>query len=365
MSTTIPFEIHLQRDSNFRLDVKFCIPKCGLTVLFGPSGCGKTTLLRAIAGLEKQAKGYIGLGNEIWLNSELNLFVPTYQRHIGYVFQEPSLFEHLNVYENLCFGLKRSRPKDGAERLQHAIHLLGIEDLLTRSIDELSGGEKQRCAIARALCLRPKILLMDEPLSALDQARKNEIIPWLIKVKEELSIPILYVTHSLDELLKLGDYVITLHQGSLQAQGTLSELIAHNQLPFAKGSDEYAILEGTVQHIDPQWHHAHIAMQGWVITAPGEALHVGQKVRLQVYAQDVALSKAPLEDCSIQNQLFVRIDRIDDLASTQSTLLLTLKHPQTERVLLARVLKKSAHALQLQVGQTLYAHIKGARLLKT
>lgn len=188
-------DIRLKRDSAFSLEVRISIPREGILVLFGPSGCGKTTLLRCVAGLE-HGSGVVQIGSKVWQDDGRGIFVPTYERSLGYVFQEASLFPHLNVEKNLRFGLERTKDPEGGRRLEEAVELLGIRHLLPRRVSQLSGGERQRCAIARALCLAPDVLLMDEPLAALDWARKREILPWIEKLREELRIPILYVTHS-------------------------------------------------------------------------------------------------------------------------------------------------------------------------
>ena len=204
----------LSRSTGFTLDVDLTLPNGGVTVLFGVSGCGKTTVLRSAAGLEK-AKGYVRIAGQVWQDDEKRIFVPTYERRIGYVFQEASLFDHLNVRENLRFGLKRISDKDGEKRLDDAVELLGIGHLLERRTSELSGGERQRCAIARSLAIKPTALFMDEPLAALDHARRLEIMPWIDRLKKELNLPILYVTHSEEEVMRLADRLAVIDNGKL------------------------------------------------------------------------------------------------------------------------------------------------------
>lgn len=218
-------QLKLTRTAGFSLDVAFDIPEDGVTALFGPSGCGKTTVLRCIAGLEK-ARGRVVVAGRVWQDDAAGIFVPTYARRLGYVFQEASLFDHLNVRQNLEYGMKRIRDADAAERLAHAVELLGIGHLLDRRTNELSGGERQRCAIARSLAVKPTILLMDEPLASLDNDRRREILPWLEKLRKELSIPILYVTHSEEEVERLADRVVMLSQGRKTAEGPVKDVFA-------------------------------------------------------------------------------------------------------------------------------------------
>ena len=209
-------QLKLTRTAGFSLDVAFDIPEDGVTALFGPSGCGKTTVLRCIAGLEK-ARGRVVVAGRVWQDDAAGIFVPTYARRLGYV---------LNVRQNLEYGMKRIRDADAAERLAHAVELLGIGHLLERRTNELSGGERQRCAIARSLAVKPTILLMDEPLASLDNARRREILPWLEKLRKELSIPILYVTHSEEEVERLADRVVMLSQGRKTTEGPVKDVFA-------------------------------------------------------------------------------------------------------------------------------------------
>lgn len=205
------------RYADFGLSVDLRLPHSGITVFFGHSGSGKTTLLRCIAGLQKAPNGFFKINDTIWQDSTKNFFLPTHQRALGYVFQDANLFSHLNVKENLNFGLKRLKNITPSENdFFELIGLLGIESLMNRMPENLSGGEKQRVAIARALLLKPDILLMDEPLASLDTKRKQEILPFLRLLNQRLSIPIFYVTHSQQEVDQLADYLVILENGSVQ-----------------------------------------------------------------------------------------------------------------------------------------------------
>ena len=200
------------KQGDFILDVDFCTPAKGVTVIFGSSGCGKTTLLRALAGLEKSDDGFLKVGDSIWQDGKS--FIPPHIRSVGYVFQESSLFNHLNVKGNLEYGARRAN-QSGKDFMGRALDLLDIRPLLERTTEQLSVGEKQRVAIARALAVNPDILLMDEPLSALDLKRKKEILPYLDSLHDELDIPLIYVTHSLDETSRLADHLVLLEEGRI------------------------------------------------------------------------------------------------------------------------------------------------------
>ena len=221
-------EVRLDRAAGFTLDVSFTVPDDGVTALFGPSGCGKTTVLRSVAGLER-AKGRVEMAGQVWQDDDKKIFIPTYERRLGYVFQEASLFDHLSIRRNLEYGMKRIKDADAQERLESAVELLGIGHLLDRRTSELSGGERQRCAIARSLAVRPTALLMDEPLASLDNQRRREIMPWLEKLRESLSIPILYVTHSDEEVMRFADRVVMLKQGRKIAEGAVGEVFAESR----------------------------------------------------------------------------------------------------------------------------------------
>ncbi len=228
----------------FTLDVSLSLPASGITVLFGASGSGKTTLLRCVAGLERAQQGLVQIGNEVWQDDASGIFLPTWRRSLGYVFQEASLFEHLPVRANLQFGLKRTLAPAAA--LDAAIELLGISQLLARMPAQLSGGERQRVAIARALATQPKMLLLDEPLAALDAERKQEILPWLERLRDELQTPMLYVTHSADELTRLADHLVVLAEGRVTIEGPAAEALSSLEGPVLQGDEVGVVLAGQV-----------------------------------------------------------------------------------------------------------------------
>lgn len=350
----------LERPTGFDLDVDFTIPEKGITVLFGPSGCGKTTVLRCVAGLER-ARGSVSAGGNLWQDDVSGVFVPTHGRNLGYVFQEASLFEHLNVRENLRFGLKRARTTDGEARLAQAVELLGIGGLLDRSVEQLSGGEKQRCAIARSLALRPDILLMDEPLSALDWARKREFLPWLEKLKDELNIPILYVTHSTEEMTRLADRLVVLSQGRVLAQGTLRDVLVDPRISVPAGDGRGVVLECEVRSISDAWHTASVGVGGWTFEVSAGSLRLGGRVRLRILARDVSLALEKSERTSIRNVLRVRIaEFVPSECPDDPYVHVVLEDETGGRRLLARLLAHSVEELGLAKGMSLWAQVKSA-----
>lgn len=217
--------LFLDRQANFCMDVRLPSIQQGVVVLFGPSGCGKTTVLRCLAGLEK-AEGYLALGREIWQDSSRNIFCPPYKRKIGYVFQSPQLFPHKTVKDNILLGIQNDEKKTIVE-LEKTMHILGIYHLMHRYPHRLSGGEAQRVSIARALLRSPDLLLMDEPLSALDHRRKDEILHWLARIRKTWNIPMVYVTHSIEEVIWLADYVVQMEDGKVVRQGSIRKVLPY------------------------------------------------------------------------------------------------------------------------------------------
>jgi len=361
--------IHLQINiarSAFQLNLDIQLPGQGITAIFGPSGSGKTTLLRAVAGLEKNPQGLIQIGENIWQDTKQGIYLPTWQRPLGYVFQESSLLPHLSVTENLNFGLKRalksaSRAQIEANKaLQASIELLGIGGLLQRMPDELSGGERQRVAIARAIAMQPQLLLMDEPLASLDAARRQEIFPWLARLRDELKMPMLYVTHSAEEVTRLADHLVVLDQGHVKAQGSVSAVLSQVVNPVVVGEDAGALIAGCIGAVDAQWHLSRVDFDGGCIWMRDAGLPVGKAVRIRILARDVSLATAEPQNTSIQNQLRGSIQSITPDAHP-SQVMVVLKCG-TEEVL-ARITKRAVDELSLQVGQSVWAQVKSVALV--
>ncbi len=342
----------------FRLDVEVQLPAKGVTALFGHSGSGKTTLLRCIAGLERPPLGRLSFKGALWQDQEV--WVPTHRRPLGYVFQEASLFPHLSVMNNLRYGQKRSQ---AAQRiaLDHAIELLGIGSLLERKPDLLSGGERQRVGIARALAVSPEILLMDEPLAALDLKRKQEILPYLERLHDELEIPVLYVSHSPDEVARLADNLVVMESGQIVAHGSLAETLVRLDLPIKLGEDVGAVLEATVCEIDSEWHLARVEFPGGSLWTRDHGIPLGKQVRVRVLARDVSLAIAEPAPSSIQNVLHGHIDAIadDDHPGLQ---LVRVKVGET--CLLSRLTRRSSVALGFTLGKSVHVQVKSVALME-
>jgi molybdate transport system ATP-binding protein len=348
--------------SGFALDVDLQLPGRGVTALFGHSGSGKTTCLRCIAGLEKADQGYIRVNDEVWQDSEKKIFVAPHKRALGYVFQEASLFAHLSVLANLEFGLKRIPKPQRRVDMAHATELLGIGHLLDRHPQHLSGGERQRVGIARALLTSPKLLLMDEPLAALDTKRKSEILPYLQRLHDELDIPVLYVSHSQDEVARLADHIVLLSEGKALASGPIGQTLARLDLPLALGDDAGVVIEGHVRAYDD--HYQLLTLQ-----LPGTALSIrvthtpmaaGQPLRCKVQARDVSLSLHSVEQSSILNRLPVIV--ISEMgADNAAHVLIRLDAAGTP--LLARITRFSRDQLNIHPGQQLWAQIKAVAVL--
>ena len=363
--TTLHLQIKMNR-SAFKLDVDLQLPGQGITSIFGPSGSGKTTLLRAVAGLEKNQQGRIQIGANVWQDTQQGIDLPTWQRPLGYVFQESSLLPHLSVTDNLHFGLKRALKSSGnaqtevAKALQASIELLGIGNLLQRMPDQLSGGERQRVAIARAIAMQPQLLLMDEPLASLDAARRQEIFPWLSKLRDELKMPMLYVTHSAEEVTRLADHLVVLDQGQVKAQGPVSAVLTQVVNPVMVGEDAGALIAGHIGAFDAEWHLSRVDFEGGCIWMRDASLPVGKAVRIRILARDVSLATTEPQNTSIQNQLRCSIQSIT--ADAHPSQVMVVLKCGTEDVL-ARVTKRAADELGLQVGQSLWAQVKSVALV--
>ncbi len=340
----------------FILDAKFTIPDKGITVVFGPSGSGKTTLLRAIAGLEKSDVGFLKVGDSIW-QSDHN-FVPTHKRQIGYVFQDAALFEHLNVEGNLNYVVRR-KAKLTKDFIDSIYTLLDIKPLINRSTIQLSGGEKQRVAIARALLTKPKILLLDEPLSALDFKRKNEILPYLDNLHSQLEIPILYVTHSQDETSRLADHLILIEDGKIIGNGPINEMLTRFDLPLSHSGDAISIFDARFISRDNDFNLMHLEFKGGQFIVPDNKLTIGSIVRIRVAARDVSITKKKQVDTSILNIFPAIVEEMVPEGDAQVMVRLTLKGV----VLLACLTKKSAISLKLNKGSSVFVQVKSVAIL--
>lgn len=344
--------------SSFSLTVNLKLPLNGITAIYGASGSGKTTLLRCIAGLEKSASGFLNVGDEVWQAE--NDFLPTFKRDIGYVFQEASLFPHLTARQNLTFSQRHSsKPLDENQFLE-IVQLLGIEELLDSYPSNLSGGERQRVAIARALLLKPKLLLMDEPLASLDTARKQELLPYIKKLQELSQIPILYVTHSDEEVVRIADYLVVMKDGQVEAQGELSAVVSDLKLPIKLGSNQGAVLQGKVVDKDARWGLVKVAFDGGSLWVKALNDEVGDLVRVRILASDVSIALSEHSDSSILNRLPATVaETVVDNAA-----LAMLKLQVGNSVLLAQLSRKSLEELALREGSEVWAQIKSVAVAR-
>ena len=351
----IECKIKVQLES-FMLDANFSIPDRGISVVFGPSGSGKTTLLRAIAGLEKSDKGFLKIGDSVWQKGED--FLATHKRQIGYVFQDAALFDHLDVKGNLNFVIKRAigLKEDFIESIHN---LLEIKTLLNRKTTQLSGGEKQRVAIARALLTNPKILLLDEPLSALDLKRKNEILPYLDSIHNDLEIPILYVTHSQDEMSMLADHLLLIEDGNIVGSGPVNDMLTRFDMPLSHGGDAVSIIEAEVLKRDSEFNLIHLDFLGGQFIVPDNGFPFQTKVRIRVVARDVSLTKSKQVDTSILNIFPAMVQEIVNEGEAQVMVRLQIK----ETILLACITRKSSYKLRLEKGSEVFVQVKSVAIL--
>lgn len=349
----IELQLQLQRAA-FSLDLALRLPINGVTVVFGPSGCGKSTLLRAVAGLEPAARGVVRLDGRTWRDERTNL--PAHRRRVGMVFQHAALLPHLSVEDNLRYGWRRA----GAPSvlLQEWIDKLGLAPLLSRRPATLSGGEQQRVALARALVSQPQWLLLDEPLSALDGARRAEILPYLEAIKRDAGIPLLYVTHSVEEVVRLADHLVLLDAGRVTAAGPALDVLNRPDLPLALRDDAGVVLPATVNGHDTDGLLS-LSTAAGVLYAYGPRREDGGAVRLRVQARDVSLALSAHTDTSLLNLLPATIVSLSPLSAGQ----VQVRLDAAGMPLLARVSQRSVERLCLRPGLAVWAQIKAVALL--
>ncbi|MHB1083456.1 MAG: molybdenum ABC transporter ATP-binding protein [Thiobacillus sp.] len=336
---------------SFELDAEFSLPARGVSALFGVSGSGKTTLLRLIAGLMR-APGALTVNGEVWQNERI--FIPTHRRSLGYVFQEASLFPHLSVRGNLEYGWKRVPATERRIAFDDVVEWLGLDALLQHTPQQLSGGQRQRVAIGRALLASPRLLLMDEPLSALDSNSRAEILPYLERLHQQLALPIIYVSHALEEVARLADTLLLIDAGKITFQGPLVEGLTRLDLPPAHRDTAGTVIDTTVVSHDATFQITHVARQGIAFELPGLHAAPGEPLRVRIAARDVSLALSMPSQSSILNLLPARITELTDDAPGQVLVQMKLE----DSVLLARITRKSAHALNLQPGMRVVAQIK-------
>jgi molybdate transport system ATP-binding protein len=347
----------VKRRSGFALDVGFDMPTPGVVALFGRSGCGKTTLVHIIAGLVTPDAGRIALDDIVWLETAARINVPPERRGVGCVFQDSRLFPHLDVAANLRYGLKRAQ-RTRVVDLDTVVDLLGLASLMGRRTHQLSGGERQRVAIGRALLAQPRLLLLDEPLAALDTARRDEVLPYLETLRDRLALPMVYVTHRFDEVLRLATHLVLMQAGAVIAQGSLGEMSLDPNLRSIIGRDEVgAIIEGEVLGTDAMsLTRVRVGRGELKVQAPG--LATGTALRVQLLARDIIVSTRPPGYLSVRNSLEGHVTQIQDDAGDSD--LVTIDIGGT--VIMARITKAATRELGLHTGMRTWALVKTVSL---
>ena len=354
----LDLHINYLGEQGFRLQLKCKLPDQGITAIYGPSGSGKSTLLDCIAGLRQPGDdSSIQFQSDTWHDRTHN--TPTWQRRIGYVFQDARLFPHLSVQQNLDYALARRRPEPDRISLDKVITWLELADLLTRAPDTLSAGQKQRVAIARALLSAPRLLLLDEPLANLDHAASQQCLGYLQRLQEELNLPMLYVSHDIEEVTQLADHLALLDQGKLVDQGSLLDLCSRLDTRLSHEEQAAAITIGTITQHDEAYGITELDLEGQTLFVGHLPQAPGQQRRIRIPARDVSVCRERPSDSSILNILPVTLSEIENSGDTRILLRLALG----SQFLLARITRKSAAELQLQVGDHLFAQIKSAALL--
>ena len=355
---SLNLKVRLARQK-FELQVECQFPGAGITGIFGPSGCGKTTLLRCIAGLTRPALAEVRFNDEIW--QDQRRFVPTHRRRIGYVFQETGLFPHLDTRANLQYGLRRVPRAERRVELDEAVALLALGDLLKQRPHQLSGGQRQRVAIARALLSSPRLLLMDEPLSSLDLASRNDVLPHLERLHDDLSIPILYVSHEVNEVMRIADHLLLMDAGRSVAFGPVQELLTRPDLPLAHLEQAGSVLEGVIAQHDQQYHLSYVEVPGGRLAISLKSAPIGKTVRVRIEARDVSLALQPPQRSSITNVLPARVaDVTADRDPAQRLIRLQVGNSP----LLARITQRSVQQLAIASGQQVYVQIKSVALME-
>lgn len=345
------------RRGDFLLDADLKVPAQGVTALFGASGCGKTTLLRAIAGLDRHAGGHVTVAGECW--QDANRFVAPHRRALGYVFQEASLFPHLSVRGNLEYGWRRVPVAERRVSFDRVVELTGLDCLLQRRPDSLSGGERQRVAVARALLASPRLLLMDEPLAALDRGSRNDILKFLRRLDQELGVPVLYVSHSQDEVSRVADRIALMASGRIEAIGPIADMATRLDLPLAHGDQAEAVIEADVAGHDETYHLTYLDFPAGRFTVAREDLPIGHRVRLRLLARDVSLTLERQTGTSILNVFPARVSALSDESAAQ----VMVRLDASGVPVLSRVTRKSAAALALAPGRELFVQVKSVALL--
>jgi len=333
----------------FVLQAAFNSPPGGITTLFGRSGAGKTALVNLLAGLDRPDEGHIAVDGVVLFDSEAGIDLPPEKRRLGYVFQEGRLFPHMSVRRNLAYGMKA----DGAD-FDQIVELLDIGKLLTRGSRDLSGGEKQRVAIGRALLASPRLLLMDEPLAALDMGRKAEILPFIERLRDELAIPIVYVSHAMEEIVRLADTLVIMSEGKVAAVGPVEELMSRLDLrPLTGRYEAGAVLTVTVEGHDEKRAVTQLTFDGMTLLVPYADIPVGEELRVRIRARDVSLALTAPDDISILNIFPGRVVEISDRKDGQMDVIVDIGAK-----IWARVTRMAVNRLALEPGRQVHVLVE-------
>jgi molybdate transport system ATP-binding protein len=339
----------------FSLEATFTAPMPGVTALFGRSGSGKTTLINLITGLLEPDSGEIRLGDEVLTDTRRGIAVAVERRRMGYVFQDARLFPHLTVEGNLRYGEKRAGTAPPLIGFEEIVALLGLAPLLARKPRQLSGGERQRVSLGRALLSRPRLLLLDEPLASLDAARREEVLPYLVALRDRLSTPMVYVSHDFEEVLRLATHVVLLDAGRVLAHGPVNEMSLHPQLQRIVGPELVgAVVEGVVTRLDPQQGSAELAVGTGTLQVALREVPLGARVRLQLLARDVILATQPVQGISVRNALASTVIAISD--DEFGAVLVRLDVGGA--IVLARITRAAREALNLRPGDAAWTLVK-------
>ncbi len=351
------------RLDGFELEAAGAIDTGRVTAIFGPSGSGKSTLLRTLAGLERHATGRLSLGGDVWLDSARGIEVPAHRRPVGYMFQEARLFPHLSGEGNLRYAARRARRERQVVTFDEVVDALDLEPLLPRRTSSVSGGERQRIALGRTLLAQPRLLLLDEPMSALDNSRKKEILPYLEALHPRFGIPTLYVSHSVDEVALLTDRILVLSEGRVTAKGRTAEIFERLDLgPLADRYRGASVVEARVTRHDSEYHLTWLDLAGQTLVVPKrENFEEGEEACVVIRARDVSLATCRPQGVSIQNVLAGRVCEVRELEGTAFAEVLVDLGPHR---ILARITRLSLHDLGLVVGSPVFALLKSVSLSK-
>ncbi len=345
----------LKQFAGFRLDATFSAPTPGVIALFGRSGSGKSTLTNVISGLRAPDAGAVSLDGEVLTDVRRGIAVPVERRRIGYVFQDARLFPHLSVLGNLRYGARRRPDIPALIGFDEVVTLLGLAHLLPRQPWQLSGGERQRVSLGRALLSRPRLLLLDEPLASLDVARREEVLPYLVALRDRLAIPMVYVSHQFDEVLRLATHLVLLEAGRVLAEGAVEEMSLYPELQSVIGPDlAGAVVEGLVTRVNPDTGSAELAVGAGTLQVSLRDVQPGARVRLQLLARDVILATQPVQGLSVRNALASTIIAISDDEFGAALVRVDVGGA----IVLARITQDARRALNLRPGDAVWTLVK-------